>query len=68
MSIINRLSERAYRDRALREPDASWELWDGEPRTKPPMSMTHGDVMAFLAELLQRQLDRREYRVRVTHA
>lgn len=68
MYTISPISEQAYRDLAVNEPDSPLELWDGAPKEKPPMSMTHGDVMAFLAVLLQNQLDRRAYRVRVNHA
>jgi Uma2 family endonuclease len=67
VSIISPITEQAYRDLALREPTLPLELWDGTPQEKPPMSMTHGDVMAFLAVLLQNQLDRRAYRIRVNH-
>ncbi len=45
MVITSPISEQAYRELALRIPDSPLELWDGTPREKPPMSMTHGDVM-----------------------
>jgi Uma2 family endonuclease len=44
------------------------ELHHGQLREKPGMSVEHGDVMTHLVELLLRQLDRGEYRVRPGHA
>ena len=49
------------------DPEKNWELHHGELREKPGMSVEHGDVMFYLAHLLQLQLDRREYRPRVNH-
>ena len=65
MAIGNRISEQAYRELALTDPDHLWELWDGEPREKPLMSMKHDDVAFLLGHVLQGQLDRAEYRVNV---
>ncbi len=50
---------------ARADPDRQWELHDGQLREKPGMGVDHNDVMFFLAHLLQPQLDRREYRLRV---
>ncbi len=63
MAVIDRINEREYRELALNEADRPWELWDGVPREKPPMSMKHADVGAYLGIALANQLDRREYRV-----
>jgi Uma2 family endonuclease len=65
MAIVNRISEREYRELALNESDRLWELWDGVPREKPLMSMKHEDVAFHLGYLLQSQLDRSVYRVNV---
>lgn len=63
MAVVNRISEREYRELALTEEGRLIELWDGEPREKPLMSMLHGDVVAYLGIALANQLDRRVYRV-----
>ena len=65
MAIVNRISEQEYRELALSELDAHWELWDGVLVEKPLMSMKHDDVAAYLGYLLQSQLDRNDYRVNV---
>jgi Uma2 family endonuclease len=65
MAVVNKISEQEYRELALNEEDRLWELWDGVPVEKPGMSMMHEDVSFHLGYLLQRQLDRREYRVYV---
>lgn len=65
MAVVNRISEQEYRELALNEPDQLWELWDGVPREKPPMSMKHEDVSSYLGAMLINQLDHREYRVNV---
>jgi Uma2 family endonuclease len=65
MAVVNRISEREYRELALNEPDRLWELWDGVPREKPSMSMKHEDVSSYLGAMLINQLDHREYRVNI---
>jgi len=65
MAIVNRISEQAYRELALHDPDRLWELWDGVPREKPLMSMKHEDVASYLGAALITQLDRRQYRVNI---
>ena len=62
------LSEEEYRRFALGDRQGRWELHNGRLREKPPMSVEHGDLMSYLDHLLQAQLDRREFRVRVSHA
>jgi Uma2 family endonuclease len=65
MAIATQISEQAYRELALNEPDRFWELWDGAPVEKPQMSMRHNAVAAYLGAALIGQLDRREYRVTI---
>jgi len=65
MAVVNRISEQEFRELVLSEPDHLWELWDGVPREKPPMSMKHTDVSTYLGAMLISQLDRRVYRVTV---
>jgi Uma2 family endonuclease len=62
------VSEEAYRRLALDDPQGQLELHHGQLLEKPGMSVEHGDVMTHLVELLLRQLDRGEYRVRASHA
>lgn len=59
-----RMTEAEFRRLALEEPDAKWELFDGEPRRKPGMTWEHDDVAMYLAISLGNQLDARVYRVR----
>jgi len=65
MVVANHISEQEYRELALNDPDHLWELWDGEPREKPLMSMKHDDVSSVLGYMLQGQLDWSMYRVNV---
>ena len=62
------VSEETYRRLALADPSGQLELYQGELREKPGMSVEHGDEMFHLAHVLQSQLDRREYRLRTNHA
>ncbi|MDF2757973.1 MAG: hypothetical protein K0S99_605, partial [Thermomicrobiales bacterium] len=57
--------EQEYRELALHDSDRLWELWVGEPREKPLMSMKHEDVASYLGAALITQLDRRQYRVNI---
>jgi Uma2 family endonuclease len=64
-----RVSEDTYRRLALEDQtNGQLELYQGELREKPEMSVEHGDEMFHLAHVLQSQLDRREYRLRTDHA
>lgn len=63
MAIISRISEQEYRDLALNEPQ--WELWNGQPREKPAMSVAHDNLAFRLGFLLQRQLDWNIFRINV---
>ncbi len=59
------ISEQEFRDLALSDEDRFWELWDGVPVEKPPMSMKHNAGATYLGAALINQLDWREYRVTV---
>jgi len=65
MSVANRMSERAYLDLAANDPNALWELWDGEPREKPGMSVEHSRSMIELVFVLRLQIDTVVWEVRV---
>lgn len=65
MVVVNRISEQEYRELALDDQGGLWELWDGVPREKPPMSMRHDNVAFRLGYFLQGQLDWRDFRVNV---
>jgi Uma2 family endonuclease len=62
------ISEETYRQFALGDPQGQWELYRGQLREKPGMSVEHGSVMMLLVEWLLNQLDRNEYLVRAHHA
>jgi len=62
------VSEETYRRLALADPGGQLELYQGQLRKKPGMSVEHGDIMFHLGMLLQNQLDRGEYRLRASHA
>ena len=65
MTVATQISEQAYRELALNEPDRFWELWDGVLVEKPQMSMRHNAVAVYLGVALIGQLDRSEYRVTI---
>lgn len=60
------VTERTYEEIALEDPKRKWELHRGELREKPPMSWEHDDAAFLLGHRLQSQLDRRDYRVRIS--
>lgn len=59
------ISEQEFRELVLSDEDRFWELWDGVPVEKPPMSFLHNGVATYLAAVLIFQLDWRDYRVTV---
>jgi Uma2 family endonuclease len=59
-----RMTEAEFRRLAVEEPDAKWELFDGEPRRKPCMTWEHDDIAFYLGVALANQLDPRVHRVR----
>jgi len=65
MSVVSRMSEQAYLDLAARDLDGLWELWDGEPREKPGMSVEHSRFSVGLVVALDPQLDPAVWEVRV---
>lgn len=65
MAVAQRISEQEFRELSLNDTDRQWELWDGEPREKPLMSMMHEDVSSYLGAMLINQLDRRQFRVNI---
>lgn len=64
MGIETRISNEAYERLALAEPDVKWELWDGVPREKPPMTDAHDWLGQKVGYFLLSQLDWSEYQVR----
>jgi Uma2 family endonuclease len=62
------MSEEAYRQFALGDPQGQWELYRGQLREKPGMSVEHGGITDNVLAFLYDQLDRNEYRIRTTHA
>ena len=64
-SVANRLSLDAYHDLALNDPDGFWELWDGESREKPGMSVEHSRAAFGLGVMLDPQLDPAVWEVRI---
>jgi Uma2 family endonuclease len=66
-TTTTRLSEETYRRLALDDRYTHLELYDGEPREKPSMSLEHGTIMFRLAGLLDAHLDPTRYRGRVGH-
>ena len=64
MVVSERISEQAYQQVALSDPDHHWELHEGRLREKPGMSVKHNDAMTVLAAMLFNQLDRWQFRVR----
>jgi Uma2 family endonuclease len=65
MATTTTISELAYRELAMSDPDRNWELWDGVPVEKPWMSIKHNDVAFYLGLALANQLNRSVYRVNV---
>lgn len=65
MSVINRVDERTYLELATNDPDGFWELWNGEPREKPGMSLEHNVYSFELAYVVRQQVDPAIHLVRV---
>ncbi len=57
MALPHAIGHEDFHRLALRDPDGMWELWDGEPREKPGMSVAHNWVVRLLGRALDRQLD-----------
>src|SRR4051812_666870 len=65
MTIAQRISETEYDHIVATQPDHQWELVDGHLREKPGMTWAHGSIVALLSYLLQDQLDRGQFEVRI---
>jgi Uma2 family endonuclease len=63
MAVEQRISEEAYQDFVLRQPEGQWELHDGRLVEKPGMTWKHGRLAVILGALLLRQLDSHVYHV-----
>ena len=66
MAVIHRITEQEYRELAL--AGTQWELWNGEPREKPFMSVAHDNLAFRLGFLLQGQLDWNVFQINVNGA
>ena len=64
MSIATRITDPEFLALAWEDPDAHWELFDGEPRPKPVMSAKHNTAMLELAHMIRSQLDPGRFRFR----
>lgn len=65
MAVAQRMSEEAYQQYVLTGVDGAWELHRGRLVEKPVVTWNHGGIVALLSHLLQLQLDRSEYQVRI---
>ena len=65
MGVANRLTPDAYLELAGNDPDGFWEIWDGEPREKPGMSVEHSRDSFELGFLLRLRIDPAVWEVRV---
>ena len=65
MALLQRITEAEYRELALRDSDRNWELWDGVPIARQPMSAKHNDAVIMVGYWLLDQLDWAVYMVRV---
>jgi Uma2 family endonuclease len=62
------ISERTYQMVLLDDPEGQWELHRGQLREKPGMTASHNQAGVDLAYAIMRQVDRREYTVRIDSA
>jgi len=62
------VSEKTYQLVALEDPSGGWELYCGELRRKPGMTMKHNDIQMHLGGILAALLDRRQYRLRIDNS
>ena len=65
MAVAQRMSEQEYQEFVLSGVEGVWELHDGVLVEKSGMGWEHGEFTTFLAHLLIRQLDRRQFSVAV---
>ena len=65
MAVTQGMSEEAYEQFVLSGIDGARELHDGRLVEKPGMTWRYGRIAAWLSHLLQNQLDRRAFEVRI---
>jgi Uma2 family endonuclease len=65
MAVATRISEKAYEQLVLSDPDRKWELRDGVLREKPAMTFDHNWIALKLAHSLLNQLDWSIFQARV---
>jgi Uma2 family endonuclease len=62
------VSFATYERVALEDPEEQWELFGGHLRKKPSMTQEHNTVAFWLGHLIQNQVDRKVYQVRVNQS
>jgi Uma2 family endonuclease len=68
LTKTERVSEAEFRRLSLDDPQGRWELYRGQLRERPGMSVSHGRVMDRLLSQLYSQLDLAVFGVRTQHA
>ena len=63
MAVANRISEQAYEQIALAEPDQNWELHEERLRGKPGMTWEHSKILLMLGHLILLQIDQSQFNV-----
>jgi Uma2 family endonuclease len=63
MTATQQVTESEYIRLVFESPDRQLELYDGEVREKPGVSLEHTEIAVWLGHLLVRQIDRRRYSV-----
>ncbi|MBV8458722.1 MAG: Uma2 family endonuclease [Acetobacteraceae bacterium] len=58
------MTEAAYHELALADPQGKWELHCGQLREKPPVSWEHSHLIFELYDVLRGQVDQALYRIR----
>ncbi|MBA4180742.1 MAG: hypothetical protein C0506_09160, partial [Anaerolinea sp.] len=59
------VSESTFKRVAVEDDGEPWEWVCGQLRRKPAMTMEHNSVTAWLGVLIQNQLPRRQFQIRV---
>lgn len=65
MSVASRMPMDAYLQLAADDPEGFWELWDGEPRSKPGTTWEQGNASSDLGWIVRSQLDVERLRMRI---
>ncbi len=63
MTTTHQITDADYQRLVFSDPDRQWELFDGQLREKPGMSLEHLDIVMQLGHLLKSQLDGSQFRV-----